>query len=84
MAPRAINMDPYTLRVNCRERFNNKNEYTMAPTSPQYQKGSKTQIMIHRLFIINVKSWSHDWMAPIINGKELQTKQTHVMQVMNV
>lgn len=56
----------------------------MAPTSPQYQKGSKTQIMIHRLFIINVKSWSHDWMAPIINGKELQTKQTHIMQVMNV
>ena len=79
MAPRAINVDPYPPRIYCRERFNNKNEYTMAPTSPQYQKGSQTQIMIHRLFIINVKSWSHDWMAPIINGKEMQTKQTNIM-----
>ena len=79
MAPRAININPYTPRINCRERFNNKNEYKMDPTSPQYQKGSKTQIMTHRLFIINVKSWSHDWMAPIINGKEMQTKQTNIM-----
>ena len=41
----------------------------MAPTSQDYKKGSKTQLMILREFIIFLKSWSHNWMAPIINDK---------------